>query len=300
MRRARRRPKLTVCDDTSSPTRTMLKKAARTGLTLAAAQLAFDEARRLPGAVAEMTDQDHGLWSVTVVWDDSGAPAEALMLSAFEKSASAHARSAPGTAEVLLGALSERFESNGKPGAIGHDSTGGFSYGQYQIASATGTLAAFLVFLDRTAPALLVPLAAAGGAGAALLGAASFQQAWRTLAADATFVRAQHDFIQATHYDPLVARLNHDPGLDATRFSRALNDVIWSVAVQHGPGNMVFHNALIGTTPNALPEMTIINRVYDERSKVDRYFARSTPQVKAAVRARFVQERAQALQMLAA
>ncbi len=276
----------------------MIQKAARTGLTLAAAQLAFDEARRLPGAVAEMIEQDDGLWTVTVVWDDGSANVETLMLSAFEKSASATPMSALSLADAPLGALSERFESNGKPGAIGHDSTGGFSYGQYQIASATGTLAAFLAFLGRSAPALLAPLAAAGGASAALLGAAAFQQAWRTLAADADFARAQHDFIQATHYDPLVARLNHDPGLDAGRFSRALNDVIWSVAVQHGPGNTVIHNALIGTALNTLPEAVIIDRIYAERSKVDRYFARSTAQVKAAVRARFVQERALALQML--
>ena len=276
----------------------MIQKAARTGLTLTAAQLAFGEARRLPGAVAEMIEQDDGLWTVTVVWDDGGANVETLMLSAFEKSASAIPMSTPSLADAPLGVLSERFESNGKPGAIGHDSTGGFSYGQYQIASATGTLAAFLAFLRRSAPALLAPLAAAGGASAALLGAAAFQQAWRSIAADAAFARAQHAFIQATHYDPLVARLNDDPGLDAVRFSRALNNVIWSVAVQHGPGNMVFHNALIGTAPNALPEAVIIDKVYAERSKVDRYFARSTAQVKAAVRARFAQARALALEML--
>jgi Glycosyl hydrolase family 46 len=278
----------------------MIKKAARTGLTLAAAQRAFNEATRLPGAVAEMAEQGDGRWTVTVVWDDTGAPVEALMLSVFEKSASALTRSTPSLADAPLGALSERFESNGKPGAIGHDSTGGFSYGQYQIASATGTLAAFLAFLGRSTPALLAPLAAAGGASAALLGAAAFQQAWRSLAADTGFARAQHDFIQATHYDPLVARLNHDPGLDAGRFSRALNDVIWSVAVQHGPGNTVIQNALIGTVPNTLPEAVIINRIYAERSKVDRYFARSSAQVRAAVRARFAQERALALQMLQA
>ncbi len=279
----------------------MIKKAARIGLTLATAQLAFDEARRLPGAVTEMVEMagpGDGCWTATVIWNDTGEPVEALMLSAFERSAPAVARSTPSLADAPLGALSERFESNGKPGAIGHDSTGGFSYGQYQIASATGTLAAFLAFLGRSAPALLAPLAAAGGVSAALLGAPTFQQAWRSLAADAAFARAQHDFIQATHYDPLVARLNDDPGLDAVRFTRALNNVIWSVAVQHGPGNMVFHNALIGTAPNAPSEAVIIDKVYAERSKVDRYFARSTAQVKAAVRARFAQERAMALQML--
>jgi hypothetical protein len=47
-----------------------------------------------------------------------------------------------------LGFLSERFEASSAGSlAIGYDSTGGTSYGKYQIASKTGTMTAFLNFL---------------------------------------------------------------------------------------------------------------------------------------------------------
>jgi hypothetical protein len=47
-----------------------------------------------------------------------------------------------------LGFLSERFEASSAGSlAIGYDSTGGTSYGKYQIASKTGTMKSFLSFL---------------------------------------------------------------------------------------------------------------------------------------------------------
>ena len=42
----------------------------------------------------------------------------------------------------------------------------------------------------------------------------------------------------------------------------------------------------------------IINRVYDERSKVDKYFASSSPKIKQSLKKRFAQERKDALRML--
>ena len=48
-----------------------------------------------------------------------------------------------------LGSISAKYESNGKPGAIGRDSTGGYSYGSYQIATKTGTMGTFMNYLKK-------------------------------------------------------------------------------------------------------------------------------------------------------
>ena len=73
--------------------------------------------------------------------------------------------------------------------------------------------------------------------------------------------------------------------------------MLWSTAVQHGVDGAVkvFKNAGIKPGMNA---KEIINRVYNERSKVDKYFASSSSKVKQSVKKRFEQEKMDALRML--
>lgn len=204
-------------------------------------------------------------------------------------------------ATARLGVLSETFESNGDPGAIGNDSTGGPSYGQYQIATKTGTMASFLKFLARTNTGFANKLEVAGGNAGAASKSATFVAAWKELARDPAFRAAQHSFIKATHYDPFIQRERGTLEFDINTRSLALQNVAWSTAVQHGPANKVFENALNTRRPlSALSEQAIINAVYDERSNVDRYFSKSTPAVKQSIKKRFVTERANALHMLEA
>jgi len=54
----------------------------------------------------------------------------------------------------------------------------------------------------------------------------------------------EHRYIKETHYDKLVARLAKDVKLVADQRSRALQDVLWSTAVQHGPGTPLVEAAL--------------------------------------------------------
>lgn len=200
-----------------------------------------------------------------------------------------------------LGALSARYESNGSPGAIGYDTTGGWSYGTYQLATIPGTFAAFMKFLETSYPALAAPLDEAGGSDDAFDGTKEFRAAWVKLAHDngVTFNRAQHEFIKATHYDKQVARLKQNLGLDVTLRSRALQNVVWSMSVQHGNGTLtVFKNALQNVQIGKVSDAEMIALVYAERSKVDTYFSGSTSQVKAQVKKRFQQEQQDALKML--
>jgi len=203
-----------------------------------------------------------------------------------------------------LGALSARYESNGNPGSIGHDSTGGWSYGTYQIATLTGTFTDFMNFLRKQYPALAQPLDAAGGPTAATSGTQQFQAAWKSEAQQsaAQFQQAQHDYIQTTHYDVQVAKLQANFGLDVNQRSRALQNAVWSMAVQMGNVTQtIFRNVLKNVSSVAsMDDAQLIPLLYAERSKVDVYFAASTPKVKASVLNRFQQEQNDALQMLQA
>lgn len=200
-----------------------------------------------------------------------------------------------------LGALSSRFESNGNPGAIGYDTTGGWSYGTYQLATIPGTFGAFLNYLKASHPDLEEPLDDAGGNDDATSGTKEFRAVWVQLAKDKSipFNQAQHDFIKATHYDKQVAKIKQSFSIDIGTRSRALQNVVWSMAVQHGNGTqIIFKNALKNVTAKNVNDAELIALLYAERSKVDTYFASSKKKVKAAVKERFKQEEKDALRML--
>lgn len=196
-----------------------------------------------------------------------------------------------------LGILSRKYESNGDPGAYGEDSTGGPSYGAYQLASAKGSVASFINFLNSAKPSFADALKQAGGDTAARAGDNTFKAAWKKIATDsrAEFFQLQHAFIKTTYYDVFAARLKSQQSLDLASRSLALKNVAWSTAVQHGPRNVIFSNAVPDAT---VDDEAIIRAVYAERSRVDVHFASSTAAVKQSVRDRFQQELADALAML--
>jgi hypothetical protein len=136
-----------------------------------------------------------------------------------------------------LSVLSARHESKGDWGAIGYDSKGGWSYGRFQIATNSGTMALFLDYLKTEQPQAYALLQRAGGSAAAMQGRAEFKDTWRALAADkdlkAGFAQAQYGFIKTQHFDVLAAKVQKDTGLDVGQRSVALQNVVWSVAVQH-------------------------------------------------------------------
>ncbi|MEG0450704.1 MAG: hypothetical protein RR595_12685 [Lysinibacillus sp.] len=73
--------------------------------------------------------------------------------------------------------------------------------------------------------------------------------------------------------------------------------MIWSIGVQHGAGgaNTIFKNSgvKVGMDWNA-----VIEKVYGERSKVDKYFKSSPQNIKQSVYNRFQREKNDALNML--
>jgi hypothetical protein len=167
----------------------------------------------------------------------------------------------------------------------------------------------FIAFCEKKSPATAEALAAAGGNEAAVDGDPEFKQAWEQLARDPSFADVQHEFIADKNYDPLRAKIGRETGLDVNARSPAVQDVVWSVAVQHGPGAEVVTRALKGRDVSKMSDEQIIDAIYDERgaektdahgNKVLKYFSKSTPDVQKGVKKRFEQERVCAKRMIQA
>ena len=204
-----------------------------------------------------------------------------------------------------LGTLSSRFETGGRGiGTVssGAGDAGGVSYGSYQMTSqpSGGTVARFIgaaEFPWRDRFAGLVP------------GTPDFTAQWKALAAEApeAFFDAQHAFVQRTHYLPLMQRIASDDHLDVSSRSRALQDVVWSTAVQHGPGTPVIHRAMqqLGQPldlSDAKLDRSLITAVYAERGKRGSdgnlvYFRNNSKAVQDGVARRFQDEERDALRM---
>lgn len=166
-----------------------------------------------------------------------------------------------------LGELSEVFESGGRgAGTVssGQGDPGGVSYGIWQLASKTGTAAAFIA--AEGAPW-------GGEFGGAQPGSAAFSAAWIAIAAREpdVFADAQHAFIQRTHYRPAVAAVLRQTGCDLDGRHDAVRDTAWSVAVQHGGAAGILAGA-VRIADAALPrghagyDRRLVEAIYAERS----------------------------------
>ena len=181
--------------------------------------------------------------------------------------------------EGMLGKLSERYESNGNPGAIAVVSgdPGGKSYGLYMFSSLAGTPKAFFKWCQASSNAYyqgigntLSEVYYYGTPGYGPM----FDQAWLDLAADNPdgFGMAQRDYVRADFYDRYASALAADvPGFDVANYSIALRNVLWSRAIQHGVGGAerVFTRAMeaLGGFANQ-PESELINAIYAESGRL--------------------------------
>ena len=207
----------------------------------------------------------------------------------------------PSTLEHKAGSLSAQYESNSEVDYIGYDSRGGTSYGQYQIASKTGTMDYFMRFLDDKAPDIASKLRAAGPADTG--GRTGRMPAvWKDVAAadPKRFEALQHEFIRGNNYSPAAKSIVLTTGVDVTRRSYALREVLWSTAVQHGPGGAerIFTQAI--EKADAMPagqdfDKAVIEEVYRIRGQK---FYRHNKRIREAVQSRFRDEKTTAIALL--
>ena len=287
---------------------TLSKIAARNGLTLAQLlqanpqisdpnRINVGDAVNLPnGSPAESPTQPLTSGAVPAISTENTQPLPSIPV--------ASAVGAIGTAVAdELGSLSAKYETGGRgPGVVstGVGDPGGVSYGSYQMASKMGTVARFV-----------------GQAGfpwakdfqGLTPGTAQFTAVWKKIAADQTadFQRAQHAFIKATHYDLLCAKVNSENAVDINTRSRAVQDAVWSTAVQHGGATPIIGRAIATLSCNCSDptyDKQLICAIYAERGRKKpdgnlAYFSKSSPNVQAGVARRFRDEQQDALNMLA-
>lgn len=175
-----------------------------------------------------------------------------------------------------LGALSETYESGGRgPGTVstGLRDPGGVSYGLYQLASKTGTAAAFMAAEGVRWSRDFIGKAP---------GTSAFTAAWQAVAARdaAAFGQAQHAFIERTHYRPAVASVQAQTGLDLDARADAVRDACWSCAVQHGGATKILVRAVQAADKAAARtapdyDHALVNAIYAARTAYVRKLAES-------------------------
>jgi len=287
------------------PGDTLSKIAKRNGISLA----------QLLKANPQITNPDRIQVGQVVNLPDTSTettqPLPSNVVPAITKAATTVAVAAAGAAagalgEALaeaLGTLSAKYETGGRgPGTVstGAGDPGGVSYGSYQMATKMGVPQKFV---KQTGFPWLADFQSLNA------GTAEFTACWKRIAAKETdaFQKCQHEYIKKTHYDLLAAKILSDDGLDVNTRSRALQDVVWSTAVQHGGATSMVHKALanvsVSKTDPGFDEQ-LIRAIYAERGRKKpdgnlAYFSKSSPNVQKGVANRFKNELNDALAMLA-
>jgi len=196
-------------------------------------------------------------------------------------------------ADAPIGWLAAQYESGTKGIlAIGWDPRGKTSYGTYQIS--TITMPGFIAFVKNENKAIydkLNPLKDKIDGGKE----GDFAKAWKELASSTEhgpeLAKHEYAFIEKK-YEKALNNIQSTELKKQVETSIALQEVVWSTAVQHGEYtiilNAVFKEGMAGDS--------FIRAVYERRG-VD--FSSSTPQVRAGVSARLADEAEHALYLYA-
>jgi murein DD-endopeptidase MepM/ murein hydrolase activator NlpD len=295
---------------TVKPGDTLSRIAMRNGVTLAQLLQANPQVKdpnRI--SVGDVINLPEGSTGVPAGSTEDTKPLPAI-IPAAAAAAAPPSKPAPESAGALgaalaaeLGILSAKYETGGRgPGTVssGAGDPGGVSYGSYQMATKTGTAKRFVA--QSSFPWLqdfqnLTP------------GTSDFSACWKKIATNQTdeFQKCQHEYIKKTHYDLLVAKILSEDSVDINTRSNALQNVVWSTAVQHGPGTPIVHRAcatLSCKQTDPQYDEQLIRAIYAERGrrKPDgnlAYFGKSSPSVQTGVANRFKNELQDALKMLA-
>lgn len=190
---------------------------------------------------------------------------------------------------IGLGSVSAQFESSGNYGAVsnGTGDAGGKSYGIFQLSSKMGSLNTFLG--SSTYASHFNGLAP---------GSPEFDDKWRSLANDPGFAQEQLKYGQEKYYKPALDNLS-SMGIDLSKRSQAVQELIMSTSVQYGPANNKLSRVLQGKDVSALSDAEIINLVQASKAENIRGdFSSSSEDVQNGVLNRIEKERKTLLGMI--
>lgn len=211
-----------------------------------------------------------------------------------------------------LGQTSEKYESGGRGpetinaynGAASGD-YGGASYGTYQLAS----------YLPATMPNGKARPDARKSPLNSFLKKSKFKEhfdglepatpafdaKWKEVAAkyNKEFKEDQHRYTKMAYYDVLVANLMRY-NIDVSKFGPSVQDLVWSTAVQFGPGSLAvsaFKDPLYGKAQ--LTDKDIVSLVSDYKyANVDKYFKSSSQNIQDGAKKRYLAEKKDLLSMI--
>ena len=207
-----------------------------------------------------------------------------------------------------LTSISSKYESNNNPGAIGFDSSGGYSYGSVQIASNVGSMGSFLKYLEKENPEMYKELIEAGGEKGAISGTTQFKNKWREIAQrnPQEFSRLQKEWNYKAN-GQMAENYLKSQGIDIEN-KPTLRASLYSLSTQHGPAGAVrviksATSDLSNDQIKNLRDEDLINRLYDERARKNpdgsmKYFSRLDNRTQNAVDNRLKRERMDAMKML--
>lgn len=170
----------------------------------------------------------------------------------------------PSTPTGELGSLSAKYESGSRGVATissGRGDPGGVSYGRHQLASNTGSMAAFIRSPEGAA--------FAGNFQGLQPGTAAFSAAYKKTvdSSGSAFEKAQHDYIQRTHYAPVEA---HARAGGINTQDPAIQQALWSMGVQHGGAKRIVDEA-VKSGVNLKDNEAVLRQLYKSRTEyIDR------------------------------
>lgn len=133
-----------------------------------------------------------------------------------------------------IGALSAKYESRGGNDTIGYDTSGGTSYGKYQIASKVGAMDEFVRFLNGHGYAHLGAILSAAKPYNTGSKYGACPDAWRAHADE--LAQPSEEFIVNNYFTNGLGASRHASLQEFIEESPTLRDVYLSASVNHGAG----------------------------------------------------------------
>ena len=119
-----------------------------------------------------------------------------------------------------------------------------------------------------------------------------FDTTWRNLAQSnkEEFEKDQHDYVQRVYYDVMIANLERR-GLDFKKFGPAVQDLVWSTAVQFGPSRTDIFTVPL-KDKSELTDKDIVNLVSNYKyANAETFFRSSGPSIISGVKTRYQNEK---------